>query len=276
MVALLFNAKKVAYDGNVKQINWGGWGLTMLMTMIKSLIFIPYLLLSGCGEYINIYLDNKFPVNMNNDGKKITVYSTISPETVVLVRGTYTSNKCQRSHFNASYTEVTYSSLTQQVEAERKIAEDNKNATYTVPIDGGGWCNWKLIKIELAPISTIYKNHMVISKVIPIVDNKHSKIELFTTLAPVIVEEDDQSIYYSPSITEGEKKLSNKSNGEIYFNYKVEPKLTTTISKDEKVIFPNGSIKEPTFSIYTGRVSFNEIIENSDEKAFTSFVRYID
>ena len=46
-------------------------GLTMLMTMIKSLIFIPlYLLLSGCGEYINIYLDNKFPVNMNNDGKK--------------------------------------------------------------------------------------------------------------------------------------------------------------------------------------------------------------
>ncbi|HEK2043966.1 TPA: hypothetical protein SMS11_002962, partial [Proteus mirabilis] len=53
----------------------------MLMTMIKSVIFIPYLLLSGCGEYINIYLDNKFPVNMNNDGKKITVYSTISPET---------------------------------------------------------------------------------------------------------------------------------------------------------------------------------------------------
>ena len=172
------------------------WGLTMLMTMIKSVIFIPYLLLSGCGEYINIYLNNKFPVNMNNDGKKITVYSTISPETVVQVRGTYTSNKCQRSHFNSDYTEVSYSSLTQKVEVERKIAEDNKNATYTVPIDGGGWCNWKLIKIELAPISTIYKNHMVISKVIPIVDNKHSKIELFTTLAPVIVEEDDQSIYY--------------------------------------------------------------------------------
>ncbi|MDF7441392.1 hypothetical protein NFF97_18010, partial [Proteus mirabilis] len=112
------------------------------MTMIKSLIFIPYLLLSGCGEYINIYLDNKFPVNMNNDGKKITVYSSVSPETAVEVIGTYTSNKCERSHFNASYTKVTYSSLTQQVEVERKIAEDNKNATYTVPIDGGGWCNW--------------------------------------------------------------------------------------------------------------------------------------
>ena len=172
------------------------WGLTMLMTMIKLFVLIPYLLLGGCSGLINIYLDNKFPVNMNNDGNKITVYSTISPETVVQVRGTYTSNKCQRSHFNADYTEVSYSSLTQKVEVERKIAEDNKNATYTVPIDGGGWCNWKLIKIELAPISTIYKNHMVISKVIPIVDNKHSKIELFTTLAPVIVEEDDQSIYY--------------------------------------------------------------------------------
>ncbi|AZH00529.1 hypothetical protein [Proteus mirabilis] len=249
----------------------------MLMTMIKSLILIPYLLLSGCGEYINIYLDNKFPVNMNNDGKKITVYSTISPEMVVQVRGTYTSNKCERSHFNSDYTEVSYSSLTQKVEVERKIAEDNKTATYIVPIDGGGWCNWKLVKIELSPVSTIHKRYMRISEVIPITDDKHSKIELFTTLAPVMVEgKNDQSIYYSPSITEGEKKLSNKSNGEIYFNYKVEPKLTTTISKDEKVIFPNGSIKEPTFSIYTGRVSFNEIIENSDEKAFTSFVRYID
>lgn len=214
---------------------------------------------------------------MNNDGKKITVYSTISPETVVQVRGTYTSNKCQRSHFNSDYTEVSYSSLTQKVEVERKIAEDNKTATYIVPIDGGGWCNWKLIKIELAPISTIYKNHMVISKVIPIVDNKHSKIELFTTLAPVIVEEDDQSIYYSPSITEGEKKLSNKSNGEIYFNYKVEPKLTTTIIlNDKKAIFPNGNIKTLSGSTYSKMISFNEIIENSDEKAFTSFVRYID
>ncbi|HDT0722473.1 TPA: hypothetical protein QIB97_003601 [Proteus mirabilis] len=249
----------------------------MLMTIIKSLIFIPYLLLSGCGEYINIYLNNKFPVNMNNDGKKITVYSTISPETVVEVIGTYTSNKCERSHFNASYTKVTYSSLTKKVEIERKITEDNKTATYTVPIDGGGWCNWKLVEIKLAPVSNIHKIYTRISEIIPITDDKHSKIELFTTLAPIMVEgKNEQSIYYSPSSTEGERKLSNKSDGEIYFNYKIEPKLTTTISKDEKVIYPNGSIKEPTFSIYTGMISFNEIIENSDEKAFTSFVRYID
>ncbi|HGN1281668.1 TPA: hypothetical protein ACKRG6_003490, partial [Proteus mirabilis] len=149
----------------------------MLMTMIKLFVLIPYLLLGGCSGLINIYLDNKFPVNMNNDGKKITVYSTIYPEMVVQVRGTYTSNKCERSHFSADYTEVTYSSLTQKVEVERKIAEDNKTATYTVPIDGGGWCNWKLVEIKLAPVSTIYKNHMVISKVIQIVDDKHSKIE---------------------------------------------------------------------------------------------------
>ncbi len=249
----------------------------MLMTMIKLFVLIPYLLLGGCSELINIYLDNKFPVNMNNDGNKITVYSTISPETVVEVIGTYTSNKCERSHFNTSYTKVTYSSLTQKVEVERKIAENNKTAIYTVPIDGGGWCNWKLVEIKLAPVSTIYKSYMVISEIIPITDDKHSKIELFTTLAPIMVEgKNEQSIYYSPSSTEGERKLSNKSDGEIYFNYKVEPKLTTTISKDKKVIFPNGSIKEPTFSIYTGIISFNEIIENSDEKAFTSFVRYID
>ncbi|HCS1001637.1 hypothetical protein RZR81_09810 [Proteus mirabilis] len=249
----------------------------MLMTMIKLFVLIPYLLLGGCSGLINIYLDNKFPVNMNNDGKKITVYSTISPETAVEVIGTYTSNKCERSHFNASYTKVTYSSLTQQVEAERKIAEDNKTATYIVPIDGGGWCNWKLVEIDIAPVSTIYKSYMVFSKVIPITDNKHSKIELFATLAPVMLEDkNEQSIYYSSSSTEGEKKLSNKSNGEIYFNYKVEPKLTTTISNDKKAIFPNGNIKTLSGSTYSKMIGFNEIIENSDEKAFTSFVRYID
>ena len=249
----------------------------MLMTMIKLFVLIPYLLLGGCSGLINIYLDNKFPVNMNNDGNKITVYSTISPETVVQVRGTYTSNKCQRSHFNADYTEVSYSSLTQKVEVERKIAEDNKTATYTVPIDGGGWCNWKLVKIELSPVSTIHKRYMRISEVIPITDDKHSKIELFTTLAPIIVEgKNEQSIYYSPSSTEGERKLSNKSDGEIYFNYKVEPKLTTTISNDKKAIFPNGNIKTLSGSTYSKIIGFNEIIENSDEKTFTSFVQYID
>ncbi|EQB3619617.1 TPA: hypothetical protein ACKRY2_003802, partial [Proteus mirabilis] len=245
---------------------------------IKLFVLIPYLLLGGCSGLINIYLDNKFPVNMNNDGKKITVYSTISPETAVEVIGTYTSNKCERSHFNASYTKVTYSSLTQQVEAERKIAEDNKTATYIVPIDGGGWCNWKLVEIDIAPVSTIYKSYMVFSKVIPITDNKHSKIELFATLAPVMLEDkNEQSIYYSSSSTEGEKKLSNKSNGEIYFNYKVEPKLTTTIIlNDKKTIFPNGNIKTLSGSTYSKMIGFNEIIENSDEKAFASFVRYID
>ncbi|AGS59836.1 lipoprotein [Proteus mirabilis BB2000] len=253
------------------------WGLTMLMTMIKSLIFIPYLLLSGCGEYINIYLDNKFPVNMNNDGNKITVYSTISPETVVLVRGTYTSNKCQRSHFNSDYTEVSYSSLTQKVEVERKIAEDNKTSTYTVPIDGGGWCNWKLIKIELAPVSAKYKVFVRRNMAISVTNSEYSKIELFTTLAPVIIKDNDEkSIYYASSSTEDERKLSNKSNGEIYFNYKVEPKLTTIISEDEKAIFPNGKVKELQQDIYLKLINFNEIIENSDEKTFTSFVRYID
>ncbi len=249
----------------------------MLMTMIKSVIFIPYLLLSGCGEYINIYLDNKFPVNMNNDGKKITVYSSVSPETAVEVIGTYTSNKCERSHFNASYTKVTYSSLTQEVEAERKIAEDNKTATYIVPIDGGGWCNWKLVEIEIAPLSTKYEVLVRRNMVFSLTNSEHSKIKLFATLAPVIVEEkDEQSIYYSSSIMEDEQKLSNKSDGEIYFNYKVEPKLTTTISNDKKAIFPNGNIKTLSGSTYSKIIGFNEIIENSDEQAFTSFVRYID
>ncbi len=249
----------------------------MLMTIIKSLIFIPYLLLSGCGEYIDIYLDNKFPVNMNNDGNKITVYSTLSPETVVQVRSTYTSNQCQRSHFNSDYTEVSYSSLTQEVEVERKIAKDNKTATYIVPIDGGGWCNWKLVEIDIAPISVKYKQNRISTLVFPIVNSEYSRIKLFTTIAPIMIEsENGQSIYYSLSKMEGEKKLSNKLNGEIYFNYKVEPKLTTTISNDKKAIFPNGNIKTLSGSTYSKIIGFNEIIENNDEKTFTSFVRYID
>ncbi|MBI6379228.1 hypothetical protein JEP29_18425, partial [Proteus mirabilis] len=162
-------------------------------------------------------------------------------------------------------------------EVERKIAEDNKTATYIVPIDGGGWCNWKLVEIDIAPISVKYKQDRISTLVFPIVNSEYSRVELFTTIAPIMIEsENGQSIYYSLSRIEGEKSLSNKLNGKIYFNYKVEPKLTTTISKDDKAIFPNGNIKTLSGSTYSKIISFNEIIENSDEKAFTSFVRYID
>ena len=53
-------------------------------------------------------------------------------------------------------------------------------------------------------------------------------------------EKDEQSIYYSSSIMEDEQKLSNKSDGEIYFNYKVEPKLTTTIISNDNKAISNG------------------------------------
>ncbi len=46
-------------------------GLTMLMTMIKSTYFYPLFIIKWMWRvYQYIYLDNKFPVNMNNDGKK--------------------------------------------------------------------------------------------------------------------------------------------------------------------------------------------------------------
>ncbi|MBI6253510.1 hypothetical protein JEP17_00005, partial [Proteus mirabilis] len=134
-----------------------------------------------------------------------------------------------------------------------------------------------LIKIELAPVSAKYKVFVRRNMAISVTNSEYSKIELFTTLAPVIIKDNDEkSIYYASSSTEDERKLSNKSNGEIYFNYKVEPKLTTIISEDEKAIFPNGKVKELQQDIYLKLINFNEIIENSDEKAFTSFVRYID
>ncbi len=43
-----------------------------------------------------------------------------------------------------------------------------------------------------------------------------------------------------------------------------------------KNYFPNGNIKTLSGSTYSKMIGFNEIIENSDEKAFASFVRYID
>ena len=83
------------------------------------------------------------------------------------------------------------------MEVERKIAEDNKNATYIVPIDGGDG-NWKLKEIDIAPISVKYKQDRISTFVFPIVNSEYSRVELFTTIAPIMIESEmaNQSIIH--------------------------------------------------------------------------------
>ncbi len=249
----------------------------MQITSIKFVIVATsFFLLTGCGEILDNFLDGQFPLNTKNDGYKISIYADVTPETKVIVRGTYASTKCERSHFNAAYTKVSYSPIKKEVVIESADDIDNEKSTSVLPINGGGWCNWELIEIELAPISVVSESSSITYIRIPVIDNEKSKIKYFITMAPIITKtKGKDTIHYSLSKRDA-REISNKKNGEIYFNYNVDHDLKTIVSNKNEIIFPNGSTKHGGSEVYSKFVKFDEIIKNSNKKEYTSYSEYLD
>lgn len=233
-------------------------------------------LLTGCGELINSFLNNKFPFNPNNSGNKITIHSNISSETVMLVNGTYISEKCQRSRFNSDYNKISYLDTKKEVEFYNVNTGKSEKFISALPINGGGWCDWKLtgIEISVTPFNDNGTSRTYIS--IPVKDNEHYKVKYSLTMAPVMYTsiKGPATLY---SISKHEKKnISNRENGEIYFNYTIDKDLATTISEEKVIIFPNGDTQPANTDAYSNFVKFEEIIKHSDKKEITSYSEYID
>ncbi|HEM8141376.1 TPA: hypothetical protein U2M34_004338 [Providencia rettgeri] len=249
----------------------------MQTTSIRFVIVATsFFLLTGCGKILNDFLDGQFPLNTKNDGNKITVYAGITPETKVIVRGTYTSNKCERSHFNAAYTKVSYSPIKKEVVIESADDIDNEKSTSVLPINGGGWCNWELINIEITPIPISYSSSARTYINIPVNNSAKSTVEFFLTFAPVMYTSvKGESMLYSIS-PHDDVSISNKKKGDIYFNYNVDHALKTIVSNKNEITFPNGSSKHGGSEVYSKFVSFDEIIKNSNKKEYTSYSEYLD
>ncbi|WP_272571391.1 hypothetical protein [Providencia sp. PROV254] len=250
----------------------------MQTTSIRFVIVATsFFLLTGCGKILNDFLDGQFPLNTKNDGNKITVYAGIATETKVIVRGTYTSNKCERSHFNAAYTKVSYSPIKKEVVIESADDIDNKKSTSVLPINGGGWCNWQLTNIELSVIPKFNENSVTTPIFIPVIATNRKKIKYKLTIAPIKNINTDKLPVINYSISKVESRnISNKKNGEIYFNYEIDYDLETIIYHNNEIVFPNGFIEKSPRSKHVDFVMFDKIIKNSHKKEYTSFSEYLD
>jgi len=131
----------------------------------RVIIAIPILLLVKCSGIVDDILGSQFPLNILNGGNNIKIHINDIKDSVVSVEAKYITEKCTKARLDASYTEVSYSPIRRTVEID-SIENRNGITTFTVPINGGGWCNWALttVFIELTP----RENKGIVSTAIPI------------------------------------------------------------------------------------------------------------
>lgn len=230
----------------------------------RVIIAIPILLLVKCSGIVDDILGSQFPLNIHNDGNNIKIHINDIKDSTVVVKARYITEKCTKARLNAAYTEISYSPIRRTVEIDN-IDNNDGITIFTVPINGGGWCNWTLTTalIELTP----RENKGIVSTIIPIdvVNTDINHISYDILLAPIFIKEYNgkDEFYYRVSKI-GDNKISNNKSGEIYINAILKNELLTYSLVDKGVvIFPNGVKKN--FSSHSNLISpdFNEIMENS-------------
>ncbi|HHN8347320.1 TPA: hypothetical protein ACRRXU_000127 [Morganella morganii] len=233
----------------------------------RVIIAIPVLLLVKCSGIVDDILGSQFPLNIHNDGNNIKIHINDIKNSVVSVEAKYITEKCTKARLDAPYTEISYSPIKRTVEIDN-IENSNDITTFTVPISGGGWCNWALttVFIELTP----QENKGIVSTRIPIdiMKTNINYISYDILIAPIIIKNYNgkDEFYYRISKI-GDNKISNNRNGEIYINATLKNELLTYSLMDKGVvIFPNGVKKN--YSSHRDLISpdFNEIMENSTLK----------
>lgn len=222
------------------------------------------LLLVKCSGVVDDILGSQFPLNTHNDGNNIKIHINDIKDSEVMVEATYLSKKCTTAHLNAAYTKISYSSDEESV----NIENSDGITVFTVPINGGGWCNWHLTKMYITPISRKNKATASTSVGIDVVDTDTNYLSYNILLAPIVRQRNNkQDEYYYRISKSGNNKISNNKNGEVHIAAELKNELLTYSLMDEDVIiFPNGIKKNYRGSSKLIFPDFNEIVENSTLK----------
>lgn len=240
----------------------------MKRKIIKRIIIaIPVLLLIKCSGVVDDILGSQFPLNIRNDGNNIKVHINDIKDSVVSVEATYLSKKCTTAHLNAAYTKISYSSDEISVDVNN-IENNNGITTFTVPINGGGWCNWHLTKMYITPTPLENIADTSTSIVINVTKTDTNSISYDVSLAPIVQKRNNarDEFYYILS-NRGLKEISNHKNGNIYIYAELKKELLTESLIDEGfVIFPNGKKIDYTGNKRLFFPKFDTILENSTLK----------
>lgn len=237
----------------------------MKRKIIKRLIIVvPVLLLVKCSGIVDDILGSQFPLNIRNGGNNIKIHINDIKDSIVKVKVIYLSQKYTTAHLNAAYTKVSYSPIRRTVEIDN-IENSNGITTFTVPISGGGWCNWGLSEIYITPKPKNTPSNTSSFLLVNVSDTESSRVSYDVFLAPIILKYNNGMVdnYYSIS-NNNEDYISDYKDGEIEVNFKLKNELLTHSLVDEGiVIFPNGVRKNYKGSDKLTSPEFNEIIENS-------------
>ncbi|MDX7988485.1 hypothetical protein FE392_14280 [Xenorhabdus sp. 12] len=230
------------------------------------IVFIITSILTGCGEFLDVKLDKNFPLNIKNSGQSIIIASTapINTEPKILVK--YISDKCTRTHFNSDFMPTGKDKRTRKRDLNFQRINNNKFEV-KVPLNGGGWCDWKLSDMTIGLIYTqhplakkdtkFYKSGILSVSINDMnksrdsseknIENKIDYTPTFYTEYEEYIGKYSEIVFLSPEV-DSDYRLWLRSGNDGYINY--SPKLDT--SKITKVFqdkenkwteYPNGEIK---------------------------------
>ncbi|OTA19756.1 hypothetical protein Xbed_02066 [Xenorhabdus beddingii] len=234
------------------------------MDKIKfAFIFTIIPFLSGCSEIVDSQIDKYFPLNPQSGGQSIIISSIPPHNTEPKIFAEYLSSKCSTIQLDSDFLPSGKKYRRREIEWEIKHYKNNGLET-KIPVNGRGWCDWKLSSIQIGleydekKISDknvqISTGKMIKFNVDYIGDKKNNTINYTSILYPVYKEFKGEytRVFFVKPNGEGEQKisLSKKTNGYIYYN----PKLDE--SKITKIIVPSG--KEPSRVEYPdGKIDLN-------------------
>ncbi|WP_413483523.1 hypothetical protein [Morganella psychrotolerans] len=233
----------------------------------RVLIAIPILFLIKCSGVVDDILGSQFPLNINNDGNNIKIHINEIKNSIVEVEAIYLTERCTKARLNAAYTEISYSPIRRRVEIDN-AENSNGITTFTVPISGGGWCNWGLTRIVITPTPRKNKASASTSIAIDISKTDINSVSYNISLAPIIRKKENKKYEFYYIISKaGMKEISNFKNGNIYVNAYLKDELLTESLVDEGiVIFPNGTKVDYSGNSQLIFPEFNTILKNSKLK----------
>ncbi|MDE9431977.1 hypothetical protein [Xenorhabdus bovienii] len=237
------------------------------MNTIKFILvstLIPFL--TGCSEILDKKLDEHFPLNQKNDGQAIIVSGTVPINTEPKIRVQYTSKKCTSIHLNSDFIPTGRDQWNTNKEWDVQYKDNNRFET-RMPLNGGGWCDWKLTNMSIGLIYTQHplankQTKFLVSGILSVyindmnksryssekdIENKIDYSPDFHTEYEEYIGKYSEIVFLSPK-GDSEYRLWLHSDHDGYINY--SPKLNSSKirksfqDKENKWIeYPNGEIK---------------------------------
>ncbi|CDL84822.1 hypothetical protein [Xenorhabdus szentirmaii] len=131
------------------------------MSKIKILVIaILSFNLTGCDGFLDEKFDKYSPINPQNDGQFVMVSNISLSNTKTHITAKYISDKCARTHYNSSFRPTGKDGRTREIKWALSDQNGQKFET-RIPLNGGGWCEWKLSEIN---IGLAYTSHPLATK----------------------------------------------------------------------------------------------------------------